>query len=177
MQRKVLVAYASRHGSTEGIAQRIAATLQVKDVDATAVPIGDIKEVDGYDGYVIGSAVYALHWLGEARSFAHRHRDFLRRHPVWLFSSGPLTVESDAEKEAAPRDIADLASDVDARGHETFAGAWHQDVKPIGAMERVMSLFPTARKALPEGDFRDWAAIDAFAERIAGEVELALQTE
>ena len=40
-----------------------------------------------------------------------------------------------------------------------------------------MSLFPTARKALPEGDFRDWAAIDAFAERIAGEVELALQTE
>ncbi len=177
MQRKVLVAYASRHGSTEGIAQRIAATLQVKDVDATALPIGDIKELDGYDGYVIGSAVYALHWLGEARSFAHRHRALLRRHPVWLFSSGPLTTDPGDQVDAAPRDIADLASEVEARGHQTFAGAWHQDVKPIGAMETVMNLIPAARHALPDGDFRDWAAIDAFAMAIAGEVELAVQTE
>jgi menaquinone-dependent protoporphyrinogen oxidase len=177
MQRKVLVAYASRHGSTEGIARRIAATLQVRNVDATAMPIEDIKDVGGYDGYVIGSAVYALHWLGEAKRFAHRHRAFLRRHPVWLFSSGPLTNDPAEQVDAAPRDIADVASEVDARGHQVFAGAWHRDVEPIGAMEKVMSLIPAARTALPDGDFRDWAAIDAFALAIAGEVELALQSE
>ena len=177
MQRTVLVAYASRHGSTEGIAQRIAATLQVKNVDATAAPIGDIRDVDGYDGYVIGSAVYAFHWLGEARSFVHHHRALLSRHPVWLFSSGPLAGDGTAQADAAPRDIADLSSEVEARGHQVLAGAWRHDAKPIGAMEKVMSLIPAAWNSLPEGDFRDWAAIDAYATAIAGEMELALLTE
>ena len=40
-----------------------------------------------------------------------------------------------------------------------------------------MSLIPAARNSLPEGDFRDWAAIDAYATAIAGEMEVALQTE
>lgn len=176
MQRSVLVAYATRHGSTKEIAERIAATLQVRGVDATALSVGAVKDADGYDGYVIGSAVYALHWLGDAKRFVHRNRGLLRRHPVWLFSSGPLSTDDDDRREAAPRDIADLAAEVDARGHLVFAGAWHQDARPIGAMERVMSLMPAARNALPDGDFRDWAAIDDYALAVAGELELAVAT-
>jgi menaquinone-dependent protoporphyrinogen oxidase len=177
MQRRVLVAYASRHGSTEGIAHHLATTLRAMDVDATAFPISDIKDADGYDGYVLGSAVYAGHWLHDATAFVHENRNVLRRHPVWLFSSGPLSTDPDDRRHAVPREAASVTSEVAARAHEVFSGAWHQDAKPVGAMENVMRLIPAARNALPEGDFRDWATIEAYAGVVAGELEVAARSE
>ena len=52
----VLVAYASRHGATQGIAERIAQTLEKSGVTAEARPAATIKGVAGYDAFVIGSA-------------------------------------------------------------------------------------------------------------------------
>jgi menaquinone-dependent protoporphyrinogen oxidase len=177
MPHRVLVAYGSRHGSTEGIARRIASSLQAEGIDAAAQPVEAVQDIDGYDGFVIGSAVYATHWLGPVKAFVHRHRAALQRHPVWLFSSGPLSTEPSELSEAAPRDIADIEREVEARGHTVFPGAWHRDAPPVGVLERVMHAIPAAREALPEGDFRDWAAIDRFAASVAGELELALQTD
>jgi len=177
MQTKVLVAYASRHGSTQGIAERVAASLQANGVEATALSVEDVRNADGYDGYVIGSAVYAAHWLGPVKSFVHRNRASLKRHPVWLFSSGPLSNEPSELAGASPRDIADVEREIDARGHTVFAGAWQRDARPIGLLENLMSVIPAAREALPAADCRDWAAIDGFATSVAGELELALQTD
>jgi len=177
MQNKVLVAYASRHGSTKGIAERLAEALRSHQVDATVMPAEAVHDPDGYDGYVIGSAVYAMRWLGPATSFVHRNRALLQRHPVWLFSSGPLSDEPDELDSAAPRDIVAIEREIAARGHAVFAGAWPSGARPIGLLEKVMSVIPPAREALPTGDFRDWAAIDAFASGVAGELELALRTE
>jgi menaquinone-dependent protoporphyrinogen oxidase len=177
MDHKVLVAYASRHGSTQGIAERIASALRANHVDAIALPVEAVRDADGYDGYVIGSAVYATHWLGPVKSFVHRHRVVLKRHPVWLFSSGPLSNEPSELAEAAPRDIADIERDIEARGHVVFAGAWDRDAKPIGLLEKAMSVIPAARDALPAADYRDWSAVDAFATSVAGELGLALETD
>ena len=177
MQNKVLIAYASRHGSTKGIAERLAAALREDQGDATVMPADAVQDPDGYDGYVIGSAVYAMRWLGPATSFAHRNRALLKRHPVWLFSSGPLSDEPGELESAAPRDIAAIQRDVEARGHTVFAGAWPSGARPIGLLEKVMSVIPQAREALPTGDFRDWAAVDAFAKGVAGVLELALRTD
>ena len=177
MSTSVLVAYGSRHGATEGIAERLAASLASEGVDATALPVDQVRDVDGYDGYVIGSAVYATHWLGPVKTFVHRHATILRRHPVWLFSSGPLSNEPSELSDATPRDLPDLERELDARGHEVFAGAWDRDAPAIGLLERVMGLVPAARDALPAADYRDWAAIDAFARSIAGELALAMHTE
>jgi menaquinone-dependent protoporphyrinogen oxidase len=152
MDNKLLVAYASRHGSTQGIAERIASTLRSNHVDATAMPVEAVRDADGYDGYVIGSAVYAMHWLGPMKSFVRWNRAVLKCHPVWLFSSGPLSNEPSELAEAAPRDIADIERDVEARGHVVFAGAWDRDAKPIGLLEKAMSVIPAAREALPAGE-------------------------
>ena len=62
----VLVAYASRHGATQGIAERIAQTLEKSGVTAEARPAATIKGVAGYDAFVIGSAAYMLHWEKDA---------------------------------------------------------------------------------------------------------------
>jgi menaquinone-dependent protoporphyrinogen oxidase len=77
----VLVAYASRHGATQGIAERIARTLQEAGVDAEARPAATIKSVAGYDAFVIGSAAYMFHWEKDASSLVRRNRAALAGKP------------------------------------------------------------------------------------------------
>jgi menaquinone-dependent protoporphyrinogen IX oxidase len=89
----VLVAHATKHGSTRGIAERIAERLCAAGLTAEALPVAGVRDFRGYDAVVLGSAIYMFHWLGEARSFARRHRADLAARPLWLFSSGPLGPE------------------------------------------------------------------------------------
>ena len=71
---KVLVAYATRHGATAGIAERIGSKLREHGLDATVLPAKDVRDVREYDAFVIGSAAYMYHWLKDATDFVHRHR-------------------------------------------------------------------------------------------------------
>ena len=169
----VLVAYASRHGATRGIAERIADTLRASGLDAEIRPAAEVKGAAGYDAFVIGSAAYMFHWLKEATGFVRRNRAVLAGKPVWLFSSGPLGTEPldaegrDQKVAAVPKEIAELRHVVNARDHQVFFGAYERDRRPIGLGERFVSLMPAARDALPDGDFRDWPEIEAWAAGIA----------
>jgi menaquinone-dependent protoporphyrinogen oxidase len=170
----VLVAYASRHGATKGIAERIAATLRAAGLDADARPAASIKTLAGYDAFVIGSAAYMFHWMKEAAQFVRRNRAVLRVKPVWLFSSGPLGTEPidakgrDQKVAAVPREMPELRQALNARDHRVFFGAWEPDRKPIGLAERFAALMPAAvTDEMPMGDFRDWADIEAWADEIA----------
>jgi menaquinone-dependent protoporphyrinogen oxidase len=172
----VLVAYASRHGATQGIAERIALTLKAAGIDAEARPAASVKGVAGYDAFVIGSGAYMFHWLKEAVNFVRRSRAALAGKPVWLFSSGPLGTEPlnaqgrDQKEAAIPKEIAGLREVVRARDHRVFFGVYERDRKPIGLAERFVSHMPAARDGLPEGDFRDWPEIEAWAAAIAREL-------
>src|SRR5687768_14742059 len=88
-----LVSYASRHGATRGIAERIASTLASSGVDVVLKPVGEVGAIDAYDAFVIGSAAYMGGWLGEATTFVRRNVEPLSTRPVWLFSSGPVGPE------------------------------------------------------------------------------------
>jgi menaquinone-dependent protoporphyrinogen oxidase len=177
VERSMLIAYASRHGSTAGIAQRMAAMLNANGVDAIAQPVSDIKDFQGYDGYVVGSAVYSTHWLAEASAFVRDHCTELRRHPVWLFSSGPLSSDPKDRKQAVSPDVRNVASSIHARRHRVFGGVWRRGTQPIGAVETLISHLPDAGYPLPEGDFRDWSSIDQYARTIAGELDVAVRSE
>lgn len=174
---RVLVAYASRHGATKGIAERIAGTLRAEGLDADARPAASIRSLEEYDAFVIGSAAYLSHWLKDASDLVRRHRRLLREKPVWLFSSGPIGGPTDAKGRdqrvaAVPREIVEFAPALDARDHHVFFGLYEVDRKPIGLAERLaapfMSRLPAdARQAMPVGDFRDWPEIEAWARGIA----------
>ncbi|OGO54896.1 MAG: hypothetical protein A2V84_06200 [Chloroflexi bacterium RBG_16_70_13] len=174
MTTRVLVAYATHHGATRGIAERIATTLTRLGLDAEARSVTATRDPAGYDAFVVGSAIYAFRWLGEAHGFVTRNREILATRPTWLFSSGPVgTATVDAEGQdvrQAPREIASLADLVDARDHRIFFGAYDPSQKPIGLMERVTRAMPATRDLLPAGDFRDWDEIDAWAGLIADEL-------
>ncbi len=172
----MLVAYASKHGATREIAERIAETLTAAGQDAEARPVGEAGDVSGYDAFVIGSAAYLGHWLKEAVEFVRRNQAVLVGRPVWLFSSGPLGMEAtDAEgrdlREAAqPKETAELKEAIHAREHRVFFGAL--DPSKLGFRDRAIRALPAGRALLPEGDFRDWAEIETWATGIARDLAL-----
>lgn len=176
----VLVVYASRHGATRGIAERIAETLAGRGLDVAVRAAKEAGEVAGYDGFVIGSAAYVGHWLGDATSFVKQHRALLAERPVWLFSSGPVGTEQvdakgrDVRALAVPKEFGDYRDVLHPRDERIFFGAYDPSAPPVGMAEglgmRVMRLMPAARAALPAGDFRDWTEIEAWAASIADEL-------
>jgi menaquinone-dependent protoporphyrinogen oxidase len=172
----VLVAYASRHGATKGIAERIARVLTVEGVEAESRSVSDEIEVAEYDAFVIGGAAYMFHWLKGATEFVTHHRTILAQHPVWLFSSGPVGTElvdkegRDVMEVSRPKEWERLEGGLSIRGDRVFFGAWDPSAPPVGVGERFLGLLPKAKAALPAGDFRDWEEIEAWAVMIASEL-------
>ena len=158
---RVLVTAASRHGATYEIAEAIAAGLGQRGVGAEARPAGGIEAIDGYDAVVIGSAVYVGRWLEPARDLVDAQAAALAGLPVWLFSSGPLGPPDSLKPEGDPVDVADLMAASSALEQRVFAG--RRDKKLLGVGEKAVVIAVRA----PEGDFRDWEAIDGFAGEIA----------
>lgn len=170
----ILVAYASKHGSTQEIAERIAEKLNQMGQSATVQEVRHAKDLSHYDAYVIGSAVYFGSWMKEATSFVRANRELLASRPVWLFSSGPLGTEKvdgegqDLGEAAEPKELTELTEAIKPRGHLVFFGKLDPD--KFGLMERLLSALPGGKKLLLEGDFRDWDEIDAWAAGIAREM-------
>ena len=101
---RVLVAYASKHGSTKGIADFIGEKLRQAGLQADVFDVGHAENLGDYDAFVIGSAVYMYHWQSEATKFVSRNKPILSSRPVWLFSSGPVGKE---RRDAKGRDLLD----------------------------------------------------------------------
>src|SRR5688572_2445526 len=93
---RILVAAASRHGATAEIATALAAALadsvagRTGTLTAVALPVDHRPDPASFDAVILGSAVYAGHWIETAREYGAGHASTLRRRPVWLFSSGPI---------------------------------------------------------------------------------------
>jgi menaquinone-dependent protoporphyrinogen oxidase len=168
---QILVIAASRHGGTHEIAQAIASTLVQNGVDAEARPIDEAGELSGYAGVVLGSGVYMGRWLTPARQFAQRNAAALAAVPTWLFSSGPVGPPDHLIAAEDPRDIAVVTRLTGARGHRMFAGRLERQA--LGFIERAAVNAVHA----PEGDYRDWDAIQAFAAEIANELRAASTPE
>ena len=123
---RVLVAVASRHGSTQEIAKALASRLSDSPAGRTAGMTAFAASVDHhpdpaqYSAVVLGSAVYAGRWLEPARTYAATYGAALRGRPVWLFSSGPIGEPPFPPDE--PHDAAPLLQLTGARGHRVFPG-------------------------------------------------------
>src|SRR4051812_31936738 len=156
MTPRILVAYASRHGSTREVAEAIAATLAERGLEVDVQPAASVKAVDAYDAVVLGGALYTGRWHRDARQFLARHRAALGRLPLAVFAMGPRTLEDD-----------DVAS---SREQLEQALARVPDVRPVavaifgGVVDPDQLHFPLSR--MPASDARDWDAIRAFAEAL-----------
>ena len=156
---RVLVTAASKHGSTFEIATAIGVELSRFGLDVTVEPVENVESVDGYDGVVIGSGVYAGRWLGAAKEFADQHATALALRPLWLFSSGPLGEPLKPDED--PVDAAPIASRLGARSHQVFGG--RLDRSHLGLAEWAIVGLVRA----PDGDYRPWDEIRSWSAEIA----------
>lgn len=161
---RILVTAASRHEATMEIAEEIGAELRRTGLSADVLPIEEVSGLADYGPVVLGSAIYAGRWLAPALAFTDRHREELAARPLWLFSSGPV---GDPPKPADDpgSDIADLVRATGAREHRIFPG--RLDRHELGIIERaVVGLVRS-----PDGDYRPWPEIVAWADAIAAELK------
>ena len=159
---KILVTTASKHGSTAEIGDAIAAHLTSCGHDVEVRAPATVHDLDDVDAVVLGSAVYIGHWLKPARELVDRLGPQLADRPVWLFSSGP--VGNPPKPLDDPIDVVRLVQLIGAREHRIFPG--FVDKKRLGFGERAIM----AAVRAPEGDFRKWSDIDAWASHIAEEL-------
>jgi menaquinone-dependent protoporphyrinogen oxidase len=161
----VLVAYASKHGATQGIAERIATRLGANGYQSEVAAIAKARDPAAFEAVVLGSAVYDYRWLPEAWAFANHHKNALAHEPLWLFSSGPAgpsKVDSQGRNVLdvwGPKELDDLRAMLHPRDHQMFFGAWTGKSKS--------GLFGMGKSSWPEGDWRNWPDIDAYADDIA----------
>jgi len=164
----VLLVVESRHGATRDISGVLAQRLVTHGASVTVVAPDDCDDVSA-DAVVIGSGVYYGKWLKSAHRFVDAHASELSTRPVWLFSSGPLGDDPGTDLEGIdagiePDVVAHLVEVTNARAHHVFAGRLDRaDLKPL---EKLVA----ASVHAPEGDFRDWQDVQAWADEIAAVV-------
>lgn len=155
----VLVAYASRRGTTRQIAERIAARLRDHGLVVHLDPLLGREEVGRFQGVVLGSPIYSGEWEREALEFCRRNAPALAGHPVWTFSVGwPGSTET-PEQDAKHLDEVDRL--LPHREHRYFHGAL--DAADLPLLQRLAFRLRRGRT----GDLRDWPAIDSWSEEIA----------
>ncbi|MEW5958233.1 MAG: flavodoxin domain-containing protein [Chloroflexota bacterium] len=167
---KLLVAYASKYGSTAEIANIIGKELRKRNYEVEVKPAEAVDSLDGYDGFVIGSGLYAGGWIKSAADFLRANQDRLAAHPVWLFSSGP-TGEGDPnailDGWTFPDDLESVREAIQPRDVILFHG--NIDPNKLNFAERM--IIKSVKATV--GDFRDWLVIRGWARSI----DLGLQAD
>ncbi|HEU5474943.1 MAG TPA: flavodoxin domain-containing protein [Actinophytocola sp.] len=154
---RVLVAFASKMGSTKDIAEAIGAELQKHGLRAEVRNVREADSPDYYDAVVLGSAVYAGRWRSEATHWVNRHSAELARHPVWLFESG--WIDNRPEKLTASPGGRKRAARIGAEAPTVFGGRLDPGLA-TGFFDRQLA------KRMP-GDSRDFTEIRTWAGQIA----------
>ena len=154
---KILVAAASRHGSTSEIAETIGSELAQSGLEVLVEPVQDVRTIEGYDAVVLGSAIHMGQWMKPAKEFVARETTALSSIPVWLFSSGPVTDRSKPDDPADRRQGDEIAKSLAARDHHLFRGKL--DKSGLSLTERAAVRIARA----PSEDQRDWEAIRMWA--------------
>ena len=168
MSASVLVAYATKYGSTREVAEAVAAALRGGGQTVDCQPVKKLRSLDGYGAVVLGAPLYMFRWHKDAMGFLSRHRQALTERPVAIFALGPF---HDDTKERQ-----------DARGQldkELLKFPWFAPVAIEifgGKFDPTTLSFPynliPALKQMPASDVRDWTAIHAWASGLSAQLTL-----
>ena len=158
MKSHVLVTFASKHGATAEIAEKIGTILLHEGLTVDLLPVKQVGTIMPYTAVVLGSAVYIGRWQKDAAKFLQKHEEELAERDVWLFSSGP-TGEGDPVELLQgwefPEALHPVADRIQPHEIAVFHGA--VDLDKLNIMEKILAKNVDS----PIGDFRDWGKISA----------------
>ena len=166
----VLVTYASRCGSTAGVAERIGQTLCARGHSSQVLPVEEVKDLDPYDAVIAGSAIRTGKWLPEAVDFVGTHRDALSQKPVAYFHTCITLSRPTEENLTKARSFFEPLMErfpvVRPVSLGVFAGVLDY-AKLSGPMRMVMK-WKMKEQGIAEGDYRDWNAIETWGNGVSG---------
>lgn len=169
---KVLVAYASAHGSTAEIANAIGGVLKERGLESTVMDVRNVNTISGYDAFVLGSAVHTGSWLPEMKTFVKQFIDTLTKNPIYFWMSCIRVLEQHGEEHALTHYmVPDLTARLNPRLVTALAG--RLDLESTDWNERWTLAARYDGVTWPsnfDGDFRDWEVIRAWAGRIADDL-------
>ncbi len=162
MSNSILVTFSTVYGSTQEVAERVAATLREQGLEVDLQPVKQVRSLDAYRAVVLGAPLYMFHWQKDALNFLSKYRSALAQKPVAIFALGPV---NNVEKEFQ-----------DARAMLDKELAKYSWLTPVaieimgGRMDPSKFRFPhnliPAMNKLPASDIRDWAAIRTWASNL-----------
>jgi menaquinone-dependent protoporphyrinogen oxidase len=167
---RVLIAYATKYGATQEIAEAIGAGLLEAGAEVDVRPAKEVHAPGNYEAVAVGSGVYMGRWHGDGLDFLKRFERELRERPTWLFSDGPTGGDPKAEAKVAeflaapppaPGDVAKRATEIHIRGHQWFGG------RVTDATAKSAGLFA---RFVPRADNPDPAAARQFGAAIGAVV-------
>jgi menaquinone-dependent protoporphyrinogen oxidase len=165
MSDSVLVAYATRYGSTREVAEAVAATLREGGLAVDLQPARKVRSLEGYRAVVLGAPIYMFHWHKDARRFLSRHRGALTPPegcPLAIFALGPFYTGDEEEFEGSRQHLADDLAKfpwLKPVAVEVFGGKFDPE-----GLRFPYNLF---LRQVPANDLRDWDAIRAWAGDLA----------
>lgn len=166
--KRILIAYASRCGSTGKVAEAIGQTLCGTGISTEVRLVDNVKDLSPYQAVILGSAIRVGKLLPEAVAFVKKHQDTLRRIPVAYFvvcvTMRDDTIENRRTASAFLDPLCKLAPRVKPVDRGLFAGA--TDFRKLSFVHRSI----LKAKGIPEGDFRNWEAIRTWTLKVRPEL-------
>ena len=161
MDKKILITYATKAGSTVEIAAVIGESLSKRNFQVDVKPVSENPALDGYQAVLMGSAIRMGSWLPEAVDFVRKNQTTLNQLPTSIFTVHMLNYRDDETSRTARqaytapvRELLPSADEVFFRGN--------MDYKTLSFLDRMIAK-AVADPNNPPGDFRDWDAIRGWA--------------
>ncbi len=166
MAASILIAYATRYGSTREVAEAISARLRERGLSVDVRRAREVRSLDGFSAVILGAPLYLGSLLREARKFLNRHRTALSQMPVALFVLGP--VHGGKELDDARTQLAGVLAKVPwlkPAATELFVGKY--DPAKLRFPDSLLAVLPASPlHGVPAHDGRDWDAIRAWADTL-----------
>jgi len=166
MPAAVLVGYATRSGSTQEIAEAIAAVFRGRGLAVDLQPLRNVRTLAGYRMLVLGAPLYMFRWHKDSLAFLSRHQKALTKLSVAVFALGPFHDEEKEWQEVRAQLDKELAkfSWLAPVAHAVFGGKFDPT-----KLRFPFNLIP-AMKKMPASDIRNWDAIRAWASDLASKL-------
>ena len=160
--KSILLAYASRYGSTQEVAETITAALRQAGLEVDIQPMQEVRTLENYAAVVLGAALYNTRWHPDAHQFLSQHQEALKQRPVAIFTLGPVTTGGAAKQRSCRQLDKELEKYpwLKPVAVEIFVGKY--DPSKLGFFERI---FSTA------SDHREWDAIRAWADALPAQLQ------
>lgn len=176
---KALIAYASRYGSTQEIAQKMAEILQQENIEVELFNLSNTKSKDwpkleGFNGILVGSGIRIGKWKKEGKKFLKHVKLSDFSNPVGVFVSCGDANEPDKREEAKNKYVIKIIEKVgiNVSQFEAFGGMIDlTDESQYGKIMKKMLL--AAAKDDPnliageKNDGRDWNEIESFTKKFS----------